>query len=247
MDIDVVLSPAFLDPETLKGRRVVVIDVLRASTSIATALASGARAVIPATDTGEAGRLAATLDPEFSLLGGERDGKPVAGFGAGNSPAEYGPEAVKGKTVVLTTTNGTRALEKAKAGVAVAVGSLVNAGAAARFLAEGVERGEPGTILCAGWVGRVSLEDTLCAGLIVSRIVPANEAPALSDPAKIAYALYQGSQDDLPRAIRGTEHARRLQALGFGDDIARCSAVDTLDVLPLQHDGRITTARPERG
>ncbi|MEL6615446.1 MAG: 2-phosphosulfolactate phosphatase, partial [Bacteroidota bacterium] len=89
MDIDVVLSPLSFDPEDLKGRRVVMVDVLRASTSIATALASGARAVIPATDTGEAGRLAATLDPEFSLLGGERDGKPVSGFGAGNSPTEY--------------------------------------------------------------------------------------------------------------------------------------------------------------
>ena len=242
MDIDVVLSPSILSPEALKGRRVVMVDVLRASTTIATALASGARAVIPATDTGEAGRLAANLDADYSLLGGERDGKPVAGFGAGNSPAEYGPEAVRGKTVVLTTTNGTRALAEAKAGIEVAVGGFVNAARAARFLAEGLERGEPGTILCAGWHGRVSLEDTLCAGLLVSRIVSAAQAAALSDPSKMAYALYQGSQGDIKRALRSTEHARRLVALGMGDDIARCAAVDTLDVLPVQHDGRITAS-----
>lgn len=240
--LDVVLSPSALDPETLKGHRVVVVDVLRASTTIATALANGARAVIPATDTGEAGRMAARIGSDIALLGGERDGKPVEGFGAGNSPAEYGPEAVDGKTVVLTTTNGTRALALAKAGSAVAVGGFVNAQSAADFLREGIEADEPGTVLCAGWYGRVSLEDALCAGLLVHRIVPAEKAGALSDPAKIAYALYQGSQSNIEQAIRGTEHARRLLALGSGDDIARCAAIDTLKVLPVQDDGRITAA-----
>lgn len=242
MFVDVVLSPTALDPDEIKGHRVVVVDVLRASTTIATALANGARAVIPATDTGEAGRLAATLDAEASILGGERDGKPVDGFGAGNSPAEYGAERVKGKTIVLTTTNGTRALSRAKAGSAVAVGGFVNAQAAADFLREGIEAGEPGTVLCAGWYGRVSLEDALCAGLLVHRTTPKEKAGALTDPAKIAYALYQGSQAAIEQAIRGTEHARRLLSLGAGDDIARCAALDTLEVLPVQDDGRITAA-----
>ena len=242
MDIDVVLTPLALSDDALKGRRVVMVDVLRASTTIATALANGARAIIPATDTGEAGRLAATLDPDWSLLGGERDGKPVAGFGAGNSPAEYGRDAVESKTVVLTTTNGTRALAKAKSSAAVAVGGFVNAASAVRFLADGLESEQPGTVLCAGWRGRVSLEDTLCAGMLVSRLVSATQAAALPDSAKMAYALYQGSRDDIGRAVRGTEHARRLVELGFEGDLARCSAVDTLAVLPLLRDGRLTAA-----
>lgn len=242
MLLDVVLSPTALDPDEVKGHRVVVVDVLRASTTIATALANGARAIIPATDTGEAGRLAATLDSNASLLGGERDGKPVEGFGAGNSPAEYSPEAVDGKTVVLTTTNGTRALSRAKKGAHVAVGTFVNAQAVADFLREGLEEDQPGTIVCAGWHGRVSLEDALCAGLLLDRVLRPEQAGALADPAKIAYALYQGSRNDIERAIRGTEHARRLHALGLGDDIARCAAVDTLSVLPVQNDGRITAA-----
>ncbi|MEM1056687.1 MAG: 2-phosphosulfolactate phosphatase [Bacteroidota bacterium] len=240
MQLDVVLSPSALDPDAVKDHRVVMVDVLRASTTIATAIANGARGIIPATDTGEAGRLAATLDADASLLGGERDGKRVDGFGAGNSPAEYGPEAVDGKTVVLTTTNGTRALAKAKAGRSVAIGGFVNSQRAADFLAEGLAAGTPGLILCAGWYGRVSLEDALCAGLLVHLATPPEKAGALSDPAKIAYALYQGSRDDIERAIRGTEHGRRLQGLGSGDDIARCAALDELDVLPVLNDGRIT-------
>ena len=242
MDLDVVLSPLALSDDALKGRRVVMVDVLRASTTIATALANGARAVIPATDTGEAGRLAATLDPERSLLGGERDGKPVAGFGAGNSPAEYSRDAVEEKTVVLTTTNGTRALAKAKSSASVAVGGFVNADAASRFLADGLAEGQGATVVCAGWRGRISLEDTLCAGLLVSRVVSAREAAALPDSAKMAYALYLGSKDDLDRAVRGTEHARRLIDLGFEDDLSRCTAVDTLAVLPVLRDGRLTAA-----
>jgi 2-phosphosulfolactate phosphatase len=239
--LDVVLSPNALDPEAIKGHRVVMVDVLRASTTIATALANGARGIIPATDTGEAGRLAATLDADVSLLGGERDGKPVDGFGAGNSPAEYGPEAVDGKTIVLTTTNGTRALAKAKAGASVAIGGFVNAQRAADFLAEGLAAGEPGTILCAGWYGRVSLEDALCAGLLVYTATPPESAGGLSDPAKIAYALYQGSRSNIEQAVRGTEHARRLIALGAEEDIARCAELNTLDVLPVLNDGRITS------
>ena len=242
VDIDVVLTPAALDPEAVKGRRVVVVDVLRASTTIVTALGAGARAIIPAIDTGEAGRLAATLDPDHSLLGGEREGVKVAGFGAGNSPAEYGPDAVAGKTVVLTTTNGTRALARAKPAARVAVGGFVNAAAAVAFLREGIRCGEGATVLCAGWTGRVSLEDTLAAGLLVSRLVSPPEAAALPDPARMAYALHAGSQADIERAVRSTQHARRLVTLGHGGDIARCAAVDTSGVLPVLRDGRITAA-----
>ncbi|MEL6616533.1 MAG: 2-phosphosulfolactate phosphatase, partial [Bacteroidota bacterium] len=137
-------------------------------------------------------------------------------------------------------TNGTRALARAKHAAAVAVGSFVNADRAARFLSEGIAEGEPATVLCAGWTGRVSLEDTLAAGLLVSRVIPASEAPALSDPAKMAYAIYQGSRDDLLRAVHGTDHARRLHALGYGSDIDLCCTIDTLDVLPVLRDGRIT-------
>ena len=219
-----------------------MVDVLRASTTIATALANGARSILPVADLGEAGRLAATLDPEHALLGGERDGKRIEGFGAGNSPTEYGPEAVRGKTVVLTTTNGTRALELAKNAHSVAIGGFVNAARASAFLAGALQAGTPATVLCAGWRGRVSLEDSLCAGLLVASVVSNEEASALSDSAQIAYALYQGTRERLAPALLGADHTRRLIALGHGGDVTACARIDALDVLPVYRDGRITLA-----
>ncbi len=242
MDLEVALSPRALDADALAGRDVVVIDVLRASSTIVTALVNGARAVIPVAEQGEAGRLAASLDPDVSLLGGERGGKTLAGYGAGNSPLEYTREAVEGRTVVLTTTNGTGALALARQARAVAAGSFLNASATVRFLREALDAGRPATILCAGWNGRVSLEDTLCAGLLVSRVASPAEVTALGDGVQIALALYRGSRSQLARALFGAEHTQRLIALGFADDVTYCARIDALDGLPILRDNRLVLA-----
>ncbi len=239
MSLSVALSPAGLDPDALDGHAVLVVDVLRASTTIATALANGARAVIPVADEGEAGRLAATLDRESTVLGGERGGRPLAGFALGNSPATYTAEAVSGRTVVLTTTNGTTALVRASPASRLAVGALVNAAAAAAWLGRALDDGLGATVLCAGWQGRVALEDALCAGLLVDRLLDHPAADPPDDGARIALGLYRGARHDLARALFGADHTRRLVALGAGDDVAACARLDTLDVVPVYRDRQL--------
>ncbi len=239
MDLQVALSPRALDAEALAGRDVLVVDVLRASSTIVTALANGARAVIPVAEQGEAGRLAASLDPDVSLLGGERGGQTLAGYGAGNSPLEYTRDLVGGRTVVLTTSNGTRTLALAKQARNVATGCFLNASAAAGFVTRALEAERPVTILCAGSDGRVALEDTLCAGLLVSRVASPARVASLGDGAQIAAALYRGSQGHLARALFGAEHTQRLIALGFADDVTYCARIDALDGLPVLRDNRL--------
>ena len=237
MDLHVALTPSALDPDALGGRAVLVIDVLRASTTIVTALANGARAVIPVADKGEAGRLAASLDRDVSLLGGERDGVRLPGFAAGNSPLEYTEAAVAGKTVVLTTTNGTAALVGARAAARLSVGAFVNADAAARWLRRALDDGLGATVVCAGWRGRVALEDALCAGLLVDRV--AGGATGLGDGAQIAHGLYRGARGDLARALLSADHAARLVRLGAGDDVAACARLDATDGVPVYRDNRL--------
>ena len=240
MDLDVALTPAALDADAHAERAVVVIDVFRASTTIVTALANGARAVIPVADKGEAGRLAATLDRDTSLLGGERDGRTLPGFPVGNSPSEYTPDRVAGKTVVLTTTNGTAALVAARAAARTAVGAFVNAGAAAGWLRAALGDGLGAVLVCAGWRGRVSLEDTLCAGLLVDRV--AGSAAGLGDAAQIAHGLYRGARGDLARALLSADHTRRLLALGASDDVAACVRLDVAETVPVYRDNRLVAA-----
>lgn len=242
MSLTVALSPAGLDVGALDRRAVLMVDVFRASTSIATALANGARAVIPVADKGDAGRLAATLDRDTSVLAGERGGQQLAGFALGNSPRDFTAEAVGGKTVVLTTTNGTASLVKAKGAARLAVGALVNAAAAAAFLAQALDDGLDATILCAGWEGHVALEDTLCAGLLVDRLSDHPRGAPADDGARIASSLYRGAQADLARVLFVADHSKRLIAMGAGDDLSECARIDVLDVLPVLRDARLVAA-----
>ena len=246
LDLDVRLSPAALRPETLKGRTVAVVDVFRASSTIATALANGARAVVPAADLGEAGRLAATLDNDTVLVGGDRNGEPLDGYGIGNAPADVPAEVVRGKTVVLTTANGTPALAAARAAETTVVASLLNASRAAAFVHSQARLGRPVTLLCAGTGGRIALEDVLCAGLMLSRFLQPAEVAALGDAAQMAYALYAGSHTQLGAALAGATQARRLSQLGRDEDVAACTRLDVLDALPTLVDGRVVIDEAER-
>lgn len=243
MDLDVILAPCATSAEDLDGRTVVVIDVLRASSTIVTALQNGARAVIPAANLGEAGRLAAALDTDTSIIGGERDGKLIEGMAMGNSPLDYLPEVVGGRTLVLTTTNGTPAIALARKAASTAIGCFLNASASVAFLERAIEAEHPVTILCAGTFGRVALEDALCAGLMLSRLLAPAEASNLNDSGQIAYALYQGSQDQLARALFNAAHTQRLLTLGFSDDVTYCAQIDATPALPLYREGRIVLDR----
>ena len=244
MNIDVYFSALGVPEEALKGKVVVVIDVFRACSTIATALSNGARAVVPVGDMEEANRMADALDPETTVLGGERGGKQIDGYDAGNSPLEYTPEKVAGKTVVLNTSNGTVAFAKARGAGAAVAGSFLNASRVVDFLRthladKPADAPAHGVIVCSGWLGDVGLEDVLCAGLFLDRLWGGKRPPAVSDGAHIALSQYQRDHSRLTKALAGSNHARRLIRLGHEDDVVYCSRVDALPVLPVYRDSRL--------
>ena len=255
MKIDVYLTPRPLADDALKGKTVVLVDVLRSCSTITTALAHGARAVVPAGDLIEAGRIAAGLDPETSLRGGERSGKPIDGYDVGNSPLEYSSEHVAGKTILLTTTNGTALFALARRASSAVAGCFLNAGRVVDFLrreladtARDAQDDEPAqaAIVCAGQGGHIALEDVLCAGMLLHRLWGDDVPADLSDGAHIALAQYRHDRHRLARALYGCTHTQRLIELGYGDDVAYCAGLDKLPVLPRYKDSRLVLDAADR-
>jgi len=217
------------------GTAVIVVDVFRASTTIAAALAGGARFVLPAADVEQAMKLAEPYAENEVLLGGERECQRIEGFQLGNSPREYTREVVAGKVVIFTTTNGTQALAAAKDAGSVFVGGFVNFGA----VADAVAGFDAVTVLCSGNNGRLSLEDFACAGGLVHRL--AKRTSQLDDAALAARFAYRDMKEDLVRVLVSTEHARRLAGLGFRADLEFALKFDSLPVVPRQSEGRIAS------
>lgn len=237
--IDVAFTLEELGRIPLAGASAVVVDVVRASTTIVTALAHGARAVLPVATPDEAIARARAWTDGRALLGGERGGAPPPGFECGNSPAEYTAARVRGRTVVFTTTNGTRALLAVAGAKQVAVGGFVNAAAVGRWLAR-----QPGELLlvCAGELGRFCLEDATCAGLLVARLRAARPETTPSDAARAAELLYAHYRADLPRMLGDAAWAQLLVAQGRGGDLPLCAALDAYDVVPVARDGMLVAA-----
>lgn len=236
MDAEVFLTYSSVTEEDVRERTVVVIDVLRACSTIVTALDHGARAVMPVLDMAQAGKIAGNLDPDVYRLGGERDGKKIEGYHLGNSPREYTREVVEGRDVILNTTNGTQALGQAKEAEHLIAGCFLNAERVVNFVQEVAEEV---TIICAGRRNRLSLEDTLCAGLLLDRLWDGREPDAVTDSAHTAFTLYDTDRDDLQGALRGTNHAERLARRGLDDDLDYCFQIDTLPILPYYTDNRL--------
>lgn len=234
--IEVAFTPGELGDATLKGKNVVVIDVLRSSTSIARALANGAELIIPLASTEDVTRLASTLDRKQIVLCGERDSIRVDGYALGNSPSEFTSKNVKGKTLLLTTTNGTRALVRCEGAKEIVVAGLVNLEAVVARLARVGEW----TILCAGSHGRFALEDALCAGAIVASMRARSSDIQVNDAGKSAEFLYRSAGEDLPRIVAGTEAGTRLASLSLSADVETCVQVDSIPVVPIVTDGRIS-------
>ncbi|MGE5508805.1 MAG: 2-phosphosulfolactate phosphatase [Chitinophagales bacterium] len=229
--VDVTFTPAELGKERLSDAVVVAIDVLRATTTAVTALSNGAAAVQAVAEPEEGRALLAALGEGAGLLGGERHGRPLPGFALGNSPAEYQPGRVRGKRIILTTTNGTRLLALCQEAREVVLAALVNAGAVARWLAGRPERV---VVACAGRVGGFSLEDTVCAGLIVRRLGPGWQPTARAAAAVGLYGLYR---DQLVRALGESPHGRYLADIGLGADLADCARVDRYALVPRRREG----------
>lgn len=225
--------PKLVTQEELAGDCVVVIDVLRASTTICHALAAGAEAVIPCLQIADARELAKRLG-DRAVLGGEREGVKIADFDLGNSPTEYQPDVVLGKTVVFTTTNGTAALQACVAASRVVVGAFVNLTA----LCEELAQEETVHLLCAGTHGEVTREDALLAGAVVEHFFCENLMLETNDQSILALDAWQAAtggsraQSVVARCLAATQGGRNLTSLGLTDDIELAAIVDGIPVVP---------------
>lgn len=243
MKVEVFLTSANVTEEDVKDKTVIVIDVLRACSTIATALFNGARSVVPVADMAQASKLASNLDQASFLLGGERDSVRIQGYHLGNSPLEYTREVVKGRTIILNTTNGTLAITRARAARHLLIGSFLNAGRVVEFAREA---GLDVTVICSGERNRVSLEDTLCAGLLVYRLWDGKEPDVVTDTAHIAFTQYRNDKDNLDEALRRCNHAQWLSRNGFEQDVDYCLRTDVLPVLPYYDDNRLVLYQKTR-
>ena len=225
--IDVVLLPSQLPAtDSLARAQVVVLDVLRASTTIITTLAHGARDVRLFADVDSARTAAASL-PKPVLLGGERNCLRIDGFDLGNSPAEYLAEKVGGATLCLTTTNGTLAALAAQQAADIYIGALVNAGATAHALIPRITERDT-LLLCAGTAGRPAIEDVIGAGAILWQLLEQTHSPALpfTDTAWMAYQTFAAVRHFLPAALRLGQGGINLIEAGLEDDIDLCARLD---------------------
>jgi len=236
--VDAFLTPYFPEKENqFSGAIVVMIDVLRASTSICAALYNGAKEVVPIENLEKAVQIYSGLSKESRFLGGERNGLKPSGFDAGNSPLEYTKEAVSGKMVIITTTNGTKIFQKAKMADSRVIASFVNLSSIMNFFRFKIEsRGEQPTeinILCAGNNGRISYEDILCCGAITELLTKNYPELEMTDTAHLAKNLYNLHSIDLKNFIKSREHAVELSKLGFDADIEEALELNKYPVVPL--------------
>lgn len=219
-----------------RGDLIIVIDVLRSGTSILNALTNGAEAVIPAGSLEDAYRLR-SQHPDY-LLAGERGGRRPMGFDLGNSPLEFTPERVAGRTLVMTTTSGTGALVRSQRAKRVLVGALLNAGAVAEKSEEiAAQMGVGVSFVLAGEKGRFSLEDFLCAGAIAKSFVVG--MVGFSDKIQAGLLAFRQAESDLTGNIMQAEHAKHLVRLGFKVDIDFSCQLNVLRGVPVYSDGRI--------
>jgi len=237
MNVQLLLTPHTLDRAELEGKTVVVVDVLRSSTSICASLLAGARAVIPTSGPGEAGELRAKLGADSAVLAGERNGVRIENFEYGNSPAEFLPETVGGRNVILCTTNGTGVFGRVVRAGLVFSGALVNLSSVAEAMAQ---QNRDAVIVCSGREGGFSIEDTLCGGMLIDRLRQTHACDLnLNDAGSLARLLYRDRQTSLKEAIAQGEHGRFLTSLGMSGDVDLCSRVDSMPVVPVLRDGRL--------
>lgn len=229
------LSPALLHLYQVRECVVVVIDVLRATSTIATALYNGAKSVIPVDSVQECIRLGRSME---CITAGERDGQVAEGLQYGNSSFEYPRTFIEGKILVLTTTNGTKLLHMAlaKGATEIITGSFLNLSALCDHL---VKEGKNVILACAGWKDRVNLEDTLFAGAVISKI--GGEFAIDCDASQMAHCVYNNAKEDLYEFMKtqNASHYHRLMNYGLEKDIRHCFTPDVANVVPYYKDERL--------
>ena len=221
------------------GQTAVVIDVLRATSVITTALENGAREVIPVKTVEEAQNLYAQCDTAKTLRGGERNALKIEGFDHSNSPLEYKKKVVEGKTLILTTTNGTNAINNIIGADEVVLACFRNGAAVVEHIVGLSHRGSRDiAIVCAGTESHFSLDDGLCAGMIIELLKQRTEVET-DDLGLLLHRFYNESKDNLFGALSGCYHLKRLFTLGFYDDIKFCLETNCVQTVPVLKDGKI--------
>ncbi len=227
-----------LTPTKTEADCAIAVDVLRATSTIATALAAGAEAVQAFSDLDKLMQVSEAWLPEKRIRGGERGGSKVEGFDFGNSPLECTPERVGGRRLFISTTNGTRALECIQSAPTVLAAALINRKSVVDHLLK--TRPETVWVVGSGWEGSFSLEDTVCAGAIAHSLAVglgcSLEDLAGNDEVMGAVSLYRQWQDDLLGLFHHASHGQRLLRLECHEDLKYCSETDTLHVLPMQRE-----------
>ena len=221
----------------LEDKLVIVIDVLRATSTMVTALANGCQSIVPVLSPQDAIERRLTLPG--SLLGGERNVLPIEGFDLGNSPFDYVPEKVGGKKVILTTTNGTRAIQDASAAPKIWMASFLNMQSivlAALRQFKNSDRLQGIVVFCAGTEERFDLPDTLCAGMLIDGL---GKNVTLNDLGEAAHMLYRSSEHYLVDKIRDSVHGKKLISLGFERDVVYCSTPNVLPIIPSFEEGEV--------
>ena len=241
MTVDVLFTPAGLNLAEVQGRTVFVIDILRATTTIGAALAHGAKAIIPVGSTEEALRLAQTIGSTDVLLAGEKNSVRIPGFSLGNSPLEMTETTVRGKTLIVTTSNGSRALLACQGAGAVFLASATNLTTAAERAREALASDQPILIVCAGRDGAFSLDDAYCAGRLASAIFGGTKPRrALNDAGLASLDLVRRYGTRWERPLAYSRAGRELIRLGFRADVQDAARMDAYPVLPHFHERRIT-------
>lgn len=226
--IDVCLTPDLMHLYPVHDRTVVVVDILRATSCMTTALAHGIKSITPFASLDDC----RAMKPKGYYISGERDGKKVEGFDLGNSPFEYMDARLKGQKIAYTTTNGTQAIAKSIGAKEIAIGSFLNLSAMAEHLKQGSNNI---LVVCAGWKGKVNLEDTLYAGALVE-LLTGHTQPECDAPLAALY-LYREARHNMVKFLQNSSHVRRLANLGIHEDIAFCMTADQYPVVPVLKEG----------
>jgi 2-phosphosulfolactate phosphatase len=233
MKIDLIISAGDIKEIKVQDKTAVVIDMLRATSVITTAIANGCEEVIPLLTIEEAMELVRESREQY-ILGGERKALKIEGFDCSNSPLEYAHEIVEGKTIVLTTTNGTRAIKGCEGARDILIGAMINGAAAAK---KAVELNNHVVIVNAGTYDEFSIDDFICSGYIIDCIKDMTDAE-LTDIAATAHYIYK-SNEDIFSFIKYASHYKRIEELGLKDDLEYCCRKSIIDIVPEYKHGKI--------
>ena len=229
MKLDVLFSPVLTEELFFTGKTTIVIDILRASSTIVEALSNGAKEIVPVGTIEFAVKVSGGMFGGQTLLGGERNTKKVEGFALGNSPSEYTTEVVAGKTIVFYSTNGSRAIVKAKYSSNLFICSFNNIKALGKHLKK---LNEDVIILCSGNNNFFSLEDSVCAGMLINELTTGKKRNDLTDASTSALTLFDSFGKDIHKMLCETEHGQLLIKNGYEEDLKACAELNKKDVIP---------------